>query len=231
MKTLIELDDGNFEGQYYSAARVEIINDKGIRQAKHVDIKDLLSALAGATTSECETHRIGKLPQNFYDGAISRDEDLLNGKVIVTVPKGLKTTIYEMTQYEIPFPALLFYFVIEDNRLEETRVYALKGNDWKESSMLYNYPFGNVNTYDHKVCWGDNDLPEIQELNTLDVVCSLFYDSSSNNDYYCPRVSTTLADSNLREVYERLKNKEEFPEKILVRSNTGTLASLLKTLQ
>lgn len=231
MKTIITLDNSNFDGQYYHAAHVEIINDNDVREAKYIDIKDLLNALSKASQVEELTHRIGKLPQYYFDGAIRRENGKLSGKIIVVVPKGQKTTRFEKTQYTIPFPTLLFYFRIEKGRLQTTQVFALKGKQCKKNAVLYNYPFGNVNLYEHTVCWGDNRLPDVNELQTLDVICSLFYDSSSNNDYYRPCTSTTWDYSNLREVYERLNDKKEFPEKILVKSNFGSIESLLKQLQ
>ena len=49
MKTFIEFDDENFDGQYCHAAHVKVINDNGVIQEKYVDIKELLKALSKST--------------------------------------------------------------------------------------------------------------------------------------------------------------------------------------
>lgn len=231
MKTFIEFDDENFDGQYCHAAHVRVIDNCGVIQEKYVDIKELLQALSDSTVSENEMHRIGKLPQHYYDGVISREGGILNGKIVMIVPKGKRHTVYENTKYHIPFPTMLFYFEIVDERIDKTKVYALKGKRYRENSVLYNYPFGNVSLYAHTVCWGSNILPKINDLQTLDVICSLFYDSPSNNDYYTPKRSSSLDYSNLRGIYERLKDFEEFPEEILVPSGSGSLGQLLQNLE
>ena len=231
MKTFIEVDDENFDGQYCHAAHVKVINDNGVIQEKYVDIKELLKALSKSTVSDDLMHRIGKLPQYYYDGAISREGGTLNGKVVMVVPKGKRQAVYENTRYNIPFPTLLFYFEITDGRIKKTLVYALKGKRHRENSVLYNYPFGNVSLYAHTVCWGHNTLPKISDLQTLDVICSLFYDSPSNNDYYTPEKSTKWDYSNLRGVYEKLQDFDEFPEEILVQSGSGSLGKLLQELE
>ena len=230
MKTLIEIDDGNFDGKYCHAARVQVVDDDGVVEAKYIDIKDLLKVLSGATNSDTVIHRIGKLPQYYYDGAINRDGGKLSGKIILIVPKGIRPTIYEDTKYEIPFPTMLFYFVISDGRVSVTKVYALKGKSYKEDTVLYNYPFGNVSLHSHQVCWGSNLLPDVKELPSLNVICSLFYNSASNNDYYTPRESTTWDYSNLREVYEKIKSRKEFPERVLVPVKNATIGKLVNEL-
>lgn len=231
MKTFIEFDDENFDGQYCHAAHVKVINDNGVIQEKYVDIKELLKELSDSAVSENLMHRIGKLPQHYYDGAISRESGALNGKIVMIVPKGKRHTVYENTRYHIPFPTLLFNFVITDGRITKTLVYALKGKRYRDNSVLYNYPFGNVSLYAHTVCWGHNTLPAIDDLQKLDVICSLFYDSPSNNDYYTPTKSSSWDYSNLRGVYEKLQDFEEFPEEILVPSGSGSLGKLLQELE
>lgn len=111
-----------------------------------------------------------------------------------------------------------------------TYVFALKGERWNRNSRLYNYPFGNVNTSDHRVCWGRNQLPVIDSLHQLDMVCSLFFDSSTNNDHYTQGVSTKWKYDNLRGVLERLKKKDSFPERILVPSQYSNIGTYLDSI-
>ena len=59
MKTFIEFDDENFDGQYCHAAHVKVINDNSVIQEKYVDIKELLKSLSKSTVSDDLMHRIG----------------------------------------------------------------------------------------------------------------------------------------------------------------------------
>lgn len=232
MKTIITLDDKKFNDQYYHAAHVEIIDENEVRASKYIDVDDLLVALNKGIAKEDRTYYIGKLPQNYYDGSIRRsDSGYLDADVILTIPKNKMRTVYEDTEYMIPYPALLFKFKIRKNRISETQVYALKGNRWDDKSILFNYPFGNVNTHSHIVCWGSNSLPEITELRKLDVVCSLFYNAPCNNDYFSMERSTKLKYSNVRGLFEKIKDTEQFPEEILVKSDRGNIGNLIKNLK
>lgn len=229
MKTIITLDDKNFGGNHYHAAHIEQIGENNIRLSKYISIPDLLSALTNSIVSEDRFYRMGKMPQNYYDGTILRDEhNQISGKVALAVPKHRRTILFENTEYMICFPSLFFCFSIAGGRIKQTKLFALKGNRWKDEDFLYNYPFGNVSTYAHEVCWGSNQLPQIETLQTLDVVISLFYDSATNNDLYSMEQSTVWKENNLRGVLDRLNGKKEFPEKILVRGNCDTIGCFLK---
>lgn len=231
MKTIITLDDKNFDGRYYHAAHVEQIDDNNIHLSKYINIQSLLNALTNSVVSEDRFYRLGKMPHNYYDGMILRDEnDKISGKVALSVPSHRSTVHFEDTDYQICFPALFFCFIIESSKITKTYVFALKGDHWKEDDILYNYPFGNVDTYSHVVCWGSNQLPVIENLQTLDVVVSLFYDSPTNNDYYAAGESTVWKEDNLRTVLERLNGQEKFPEKILVQTNYKTIGNYLNTI-
>lgn len=176
-------------------------------------------------------YHIGTLPQYYFDGMINRDDDeRLSGKIVLTIPKRKGTVQFETTSYEICFPAFLFCFSLWKGRINNTYVFALKGERWNRNSRLYNYPFGNVNTSDHRVCWGRNQLPVIDSLHQLDMVCSLFFDSSTNNDHYTQGVSTKWKYDNLRGVLERLKKKDSFPERILVPSQYSNIGTYLDSI-
>lgn len=175
MKTIIMLDDKKFGDQFYHSAHVEVIDDNQVRISKYIDIDKLIAAFDKGIVKEDQHYYIGKLPQNYYDGSIRRNGEYLDADIVLTVPRIKMRTLYEETEYMIPYPALLFRFKIRKNKIIETQTYALKGNRWDDKTILYNYPFGNVNTSSHVVCWGRNALPEIVELRQLDAVCSLFY--------------------------------------------------------
>lgn len=228
----ITMDSKNFEGQYFNAAHIEAIDDKEIHYSKYISIEDLIKLLSKSKYEEKNReYHIGTLPQYYFDGMINRDDDeRLSGKIVLTIPKRKGTVQFETTSYEICFPAFLFCFSLWKGRINNTYVFALKGERWNRNSRLYNYPFGNVNTSDHRVCWGRNQLPVIDSLHQLDMVCSLFFDSSTNNDHYTQGVSTKWKYDNLRGVLERLKKKDSFPERILVPSQYSNIGTYLDSI-
>ena len=228
MKTVVTLDDKKFSGDYCDLAHVEVVDEKGICTAKYVSIEWLMGALKGSQYVDDKYYRIGKLPQNYYEGAFRRESNGdISGQIILIVPKAKFNIKFEKTSYHVPFPALLFNCFIENGSLRKTQVFALKGNKWKKNTLLYKHPFGNVDSHSHKVCWGSNVLPQIKDLKTLDVICSMFYDAPFNNDYYQAGETIKWKSKNLREVFEKLKDCQEFPENILVKSGKN-ISSLMK---
>lgn len=135
--------------------------------------------------------------------------------------------MFENTRYEACCPAFLFSFTVAKGRIGDTKVFAIKGTNWNQDTKLYNCPLGNVNTYDNRVCWGSNSLPNIDSLHKLDVAVSMFYDSPYNNDHFRPGVSIKWKCDNLREVLKRLEKLKEFPERLLVPSGI-TIKDLLR---
>ena len=75
MKTVITLDDEKFGGNYYHAEYVEVIRGDKTRSAKYVDVDRLLEAMKNARNVDV-FYRIGRLPQNYYDGTIRRESDM-----------------------------------------------------------------------------------------------------------------------------------------------------------
>lgn len=219
IKTIITLDENQFSGRYSNAAKVDIIKKNGTISTKYVDVGALVQALLDSKKGEIQYHRIGALPQGFYDGMILRDDQgEISGKILVTASKRKTFIMFENTRYEACCPAFLFSFTVAKGRIGDTKVFAIKGTNWNQDTKLYNCPLGNVNTYDNRVCWGSNSLPSIDSLHKLDVAVSMFYDSPYNNDHFRPGVSIKWKCDNLREVLKRLEKLKEFPERLLVPS-------------
>lgn len=218
-KTIITLDEGQFGGKYINAAKVEVMESKGTILEKYVDCDQLVEAMTASKTKEAKIFRIGDLPQGFYDGKIGRDSNgRINGKFLVTTDKRKTYITFEETRFVACCPAFLFVFEIKSGRVINTRVFALKGKAWNDSTYLYNCPLGNVSVHTHSICWGSNSLPHIDNLQKLNIVVSMFYDSPCNNDWFSPGMSIKWKCDNLREVLKRLVEPEEFPERLLVSS-------------
>ena len=231
MKTIITLDDSNFDGKYYVASRVEQIDDNGVHTIKYISIGQLLAVLSNSKIRDDGCYcRIGKLPYYYFDGVIKYTEKQeISAKLQMTIPKRKIEITFEGTKYSICFPAIFMYYEIEAGKITNTKVYAIKGKHWNQDTILYNYPFGNVSTQNHKVCWGNNLIPKIESLHVLDIVTSIFFDSPTNNDHYSAKESTKWGCDNLREVFEKLKCEDEFPEEILVPSKDGTIGNFTRT--
>ena len=218
-KTIITLDEGQFGGKYINAARVQVVENNGSILEKYVDCDQLIEAMTASRRKGEMAFRIGNLPQGFYDGKICRDSiGRIKGKFLVTTDKRKTYITFEETRFVTCCPAFLFVFEIESGRVINTRVFSLKGKTWNDSTYLYNCPLGNVSVNTHNVCWGSNSLPYIDELQKLNIVVSMFYDSPCNNDWFSPGKSIKWKCDNLREVLKRLEEPEEFPERLLVSS-------------
>lgn len=140
MKTVITLDDEKFGGNYYHAAHVEVIRGDKTRSAKYVDVDRLLEAMKNARNVDV-FYRIGRLPQNYYDGTIRRESDMtISGHMLLTVSKQRIPLQFEETKYTIPFPALLFCFHIIHGRV------CLLGGELRETQTA-NY-FSNFSPVD-----------------------------------------------------------------------------------
>ncbi len=227
-KFVITLDADQFGGRYENAAKVELMDKNSITAVKYVDLDELLENLIKAGDENGNYFRIGKLPQGYYDGQIYRkSREGITGRILVIAPKCKTRIRFERTEFMACCPTFLFSFSVIQGRLEETKVFALKGSNWNDHTYLYNCPLGNVSTYTHAVCWGSNLLPYIDSLHKLDVAVSLFYDSPCNNDHFKAGESIKWNCNNLREVLARLEKYEQFPEDELVASSC-TIGGLLK---
>ena len=131
------------------------------------------------------------------------------------LPASMQMMQYENTQYDVCVPSLVFSFHVDTGRLEKTRVFVLKDDKPTGNSVLYRYPFGNVYD-DGRVCWGSNVFPDILEIKRLEMVMTLFIHSPCNSDLYNSEKCIGVKDIPLRELFEQLHNKQDFPEEYLM---------------
>ena len=131
------------------------------------------------------------------------------------LPASMQIMQYENTQYDVCVPSLVFSFHVDKGRLEKTRVFVLKDDKPTGNSVLYRYPFGNVYD-DGRVCWGSNVFPDILEIKRLEMVMTLFIQSPCNSDLYQSEKCIGVKGVPLRELFEQLHNKQDFPEEYLM---------------
>ena len=102
-----------------------------------MDVGALVQALLDSKKGEIQYHRIGALPQGFYDGMILRDDQgKISGKILVTASKRKTLIMFENTRYEACCPAFLFSFTLAKGRIGNTKVFAIKGTNWNLREVL-----------------------------------------------------------------------------------------------
>ena len=168
--------------------------------------------------------RIGRLPQGYYDGALSPAENTF--KMAVSIPAAVRPVQYFDTVYVVPFPALMFIFCIATGRINVSKVVALDTDVPQEDSIVYHYPLGNVYD-DGKICWGNIALPGISNPLELPKAVSAFFASETNNDLY-----EVVDGRQQRQLLEELSNADTFPKRYLRKNEQiGLLSDFLKEIR
>jgi hypothetical protein len=191
---------------------------------KTVAVADVVSALA----KELEMST-GILPAGtrFFSGT----RQLYS--VGVQVPAAARTVRFNLAgtglaTVTVPFPELLFVFKVGNRRLDtgNTSLFACIPPIGKAYDPLYRFPFGNVwesGSDEGKVCWGDIQIPEIDEPVVLDSVVAKFFSSVftghlvHGTSMFVPPNSEVV---NLQTLLEHLKDKRFFPDGMLKQSGS-----------
>lgn len=136
--------------------------------------------------------RVGPLPYQMYDVIhYAKDSYVL----AFVLDQAKRPMFYEMRDQNqttfrglIVYPSLFFTADIGSGILRCLRCFALKEakrNEVFEATELYQYPFGNVNSFDGKVCLGGNQLTGITGYaDAIEKITNLFFSAGSNNDLY-----------------------------------------------
>lgn len=199
------------------------LEDKGIVTCKKIPMADFLSLLQNSAAMG-QVMRIGRLPQGYYDGALSPAENTF--KMAVSIPAAVRPVQYFDTVYVVPFPALMFIFCVATGRINVSEVVALDTDVPQEDSIVYHYPFGNVYN-DGKICWGNIALPSISNPLELPKAISGFFASETNNDLY-----EIVDGRQQRQLLEELSNADTFPKRYLRKNEKiGLLSDFLKEIR
>lgn len=218
----------SLSSNHSSVADVEIIEHIGdIKRInkKTIWVKDLLGVLCSSLEVE-QSLRLGKMPGGFYDGTISTSGD--GFECLIVVPEGIKPFIYYDKVFNIPFPTLMFHIKCNKGVLKRTFVYALESDTVNDETLLYAYPFGNINS-DNIVCWGSNAIMGLDSLRSAEKVISVFFGASTNDDLWSSkeRLSDTSREKFClqRGLVEYLVGKSKFPKEFLldIKAKVGTL--------
>lgn len=196
--------------------QLQIKKDMGEIQRKNISFRRFIDIINDSVVNIDNMIQIGPLPNGYYSGEISPEREYSFNCVLI-VPEGLRPFYYMDEIFMIPFPVLVFYFMVLDGRMTFSKCYAMKKGSVTEDSILYHYPFGNVYD-DGKICWGKNKLPEIKRMKELETLVSLFFGSPTNNDLYNPSSILKCSEEYVltqRGLLEHIKGLEMFPENIL----------------
>ena len=160
------------------------------------------------------TH-LGKLPIGYIDCFYENGGTF---SILVERKAQIRKLFYEQEVYAIPFPRLLFKFVVKDGVLIDKRCAALKNDaDLYDFYETYQYPFGNVSSLG-SICFGNINLPKINTMTDIDTVIDLFFEGETNDDYYT-NGKCIVPHYSQKQLIMLLSKKEVFPEEWLYQNN------------
>jgi|GEM_PF-3789958 hypothetical protein len=202
MKALIELREEGFPILTYT-------DDAGGVIEKEI-LPDTLYQLIGDSIMEPDWIETPLLPS----GCIRYAQQGTQQKFLIYVPQGGRDTwLYNQRIKDLPFPHLIFGFVLEERVVVRKYVVAVKESLLTNETELYRYPYSNV-YQDARTCW--DGLPEIQEVFQIGTLPELFFASPDNGHLY--------ERQGYRELLERSQGKQ-FPYDTLIERGE-TLADL-----
>lgn len=172
----------------------------------HVPLKTILESLMDAM--EVSTgYSTPILPNN----CIKYQESNHTRKVLMELPKRKwKINNAEDNSLRmVSFPRLLLQYIIEDVKVTEFRMFAIRDKvPLEENTELYYFPFANVHHETGTVCMGLNVFPNIQSLRDLEQYHLLFFAAPFGTDYGI-RVAEKVGSQT--ELFKRLEH-QSFPE-------------------
>jgi len=170
--------------------------------------------LLGIATKEVENKYVSipKLPKYFHEGGASKKQNCF--WVALFVP-GSKNQFYYQTTEEmlfIPYPNMLFLLKVGNGVVSSRYCYAVADSELKEDSLLYQYPYGHVDT-DGDICMG-NCSKKITSISEADSFVEQFILGANQGHYYTNEYMT-LKNVSLRELLGLVEKKGYFPSEWL----------------
>lgn len=154
-----------------------------------------------------------------------------SGKFILYVPAGKKNMLYSTEKkgrtQRVAFPPIILYFHVQDMRVKNSCAFAVKEEHRTlitGDTVLFNYPYGNVNPNSGSICWGGNTFERLETFKTLDEYVGLFLTSQTNNDLF--QGGRSVKCNNLAALVSQMAKADSFDLELLVPAG-GTVASLL----
>ena len=170
--------------------------------------------LLGIATKEVEEKYISipKLPKYFYEGGATKKRNCF--WVALFVP-GTKNQFYYQTTGEmlfVPYPNMLFLLKVGNGVVSSRSCYAIADSELKEDSILYQYPYGHVDT-SGSICMGSCST-KITSLSEADSFVEQFI-LGANQGHYYTNEDMSLKEISLRELLGLVEKKGYFPSEWL----------------
>lgn len=148
---------------------------------------------------------IGNMPNGYVDAKFFD-----NGfDVLLETKEGTYPYLYAGECFVIPYPKLLFFFKVRNEKLMESKCFA----EGSRQDMLYSYPFSNV--YENgNICWGSNAFNSFPNLESVNYLVQTFFSAPNNNDLWHPERCNGKALS-IRQLLDDIKDKEKYPDEYL----------------
>lgn len=223
-----------------STCKVDLIRDDGSEVHKEV----LNSAVAKIFLDTEMTDRYYPVPEYlrktlpekkpYIDGLVFGCQDQGTVTGIFFVPSEKRFMNFSKEELMIPYPSCLFVLTAKRGSLYSSYCYAVKEHtiDALDSdTILYAFPFGNVEPEKATICWGTNSFKTLNSYMDLKTAVITFFSSESNTDYV-KNGKSFHGFSDYRTFLSTLCKRKTFPEKALVCSPyICTLGDLLKRFE
>ena len=190
---------------------------------KVLTLDKYLALLGDATFMKAkERMHLGRMPVGYYDANVSTD-DPATFDFVLTFPEQKRAMKYGGKHWVVPYPALAFSFHVKDGVVNDAYCHCLVTGTPENDSVLYRYPFGNVNT-DGRICFGNIRLPKMNTIMDITQAVNLFFLGETNNDYFSEKNAVAYSQA---EMLEKAKKLEHFPVEWLT-GESLTLGELIK---
>lgn len=140
--------------------------------------------------------------------------------VFIEVPPQCRKAFYhEAVIEDVPFPRLVFGFELHEREkkwaIAHVYLAALEGQIIPtEESMVFFYPYTNVQG-NFQVCWGGQQLPQIERFSQLSTFPELFFNSPNSDCYY---YDANISKMSYRELVTKIQG-QTFPQEYLKPTN------------
>ena len=193
-------------------------DDKNIKKDKTVSINDLITSILAAVDMDNLNTYISPLYQERRGVRLIQTKFFNeNSKMyILHIPKSNQPMpIYNRFYENVGIPGLIFAVRVTNNKLQNLHVVAVKDKEITNETIIYRYPFTNVNGIG-RVCLGNNLFSVGIENNNLKKLFEVPFQFFSMPNTGAEYVSTYYPAA--EELFRKYNNKD-FDDEILVVSN------------
>lgn len=210
-ETIIRLSEDNL-------VEVETVNEDNTRTVKHITFDELVEVLKASKQAEESKPSIltGVLPFNDAFGIHTIASKVYDEHSQIVFmyrkPQATRIQYYETVFDNTPIPGLIFAVKWTNRQVRALYVVAIKDDYISKDTPVYAYPFSNVGSYDYRVCFGRNNIFEIEysEPASFHSLPSMFLAMPNNDDSYGSNLSKLAHRKLLEEI-----NGKSFPNEWL----------------